>query len=493
MISSLALLHAIPAILAYGLVFLLLLILVLILWQIGKDKLDLSSKIAVIICVVFTFIIIYEGIVAGNFHIPSLISIIVECVFIVGVVVAFIGVYGSYKKITSKEHQTESDIRKRQGLKLLTSHLIALFMAAIPFILERWGLLYKVFPDMSYGGDQNVIPFVNASMRVTFFLTMFIFLTDNILQRLASDIYTYGDVKDLDKFCLYLRSFSVDQNKEEKLICKMTRNLYPVYAIGDPNKIIQPNGAERIYVTDDIWQEVVKDLSSRCKLILLRLGQTDGALWEITNIFNANLIKKVIFIAYNQEDYISFSKMVLERFNYEMPVLSFDQCVPVGFYFIENNNTFEIKHYGIRKFIDVETMLNSYLQTADDLDREYTDDLELRNHNIRYMFDKTRIPVQVRKSLNWGIISPLVNMRHWSFFVWGLFLLCAVLSVSLHTLIPIFVFCLLAFLFGNRIEWAAGGWGSPELFIRHQKREAKLMWLSTFLGFVYSMIYILLS
>lgn len=296
----------------------------------------------------------------------------------------------------------------------------------------------------------------------------------------------------MDKFCLYLRSFNIDKNKEEKLICKMTRNLYPVYAIGDPNRVLQPNGAERIYVTDEIWQDVVKDLSNRSKLILLRIGQTDGTMWEITNIIDSKLIKKVIFIAYNHNDYHYFTNRINEQMGIRMPIMDSPVKHPIAFYFTDSNTGLTIQPYQIKSGKDVESMLNQYLKVSPELDNEYSQDLDLRNHNLKYMFDKKRIPESVRKSLNWGIISPIVNMRHWSIMVWGIFLLSFILSGFVKTTIPAYCFALVMLILGNRIEWAAGGWSCASLFLRHQRREAKFLWLSFVIGVLYSLIYLVL-
>lgn len=313
------------------------------------------------------------------------------------------------------------------------------------------------------------------------------------MRRLTSDIYVYDDIKDLDKFCLFLRSFSRDRNEEEKLICEMTRNLYPVYAVGDPNKVLQPNGAERIYVSDDVWQDAVKELSNKSKLILLRIGQTEGTTWEIANIINSKLIKKAIFIAYSQEDYDFFSQMISEKLGVMMPSLTFHQGKPIGLYFIDDDTTLKVEHHEISKKSDVENMLNQYLKVTPELDKEYSLDLDLRRHNLKYMFDKSRIPESVRKSLNWGVVSPVVNMRHWSLLLWLLLAISIVFSVIMRSRIPIIVFILLSFLLGNRIEWAAGGWSSATMFLRHQKREAIFLWMSAIVGHLYSIIYLLLS
>lgn len=444
----------------------------------------------------FFIVAIAGGAIAksSSLHAPAFPIVVIEGLFIFFIAICFIIAIYSYKSVVVKQHKTDDDIKKRQKLIRGISYLLAISLTSVPFLLDSWGV--NIFPSLEptyYTTQEEVyLKFINAGVKASLVITIAVFFADNILNRIASEIYIYDDVKDLDNFCLYLRSFNIDKNKEEKLICKMTRNLYPVYAIGDPNKVLQPNGAERIYVTDEIWQDAVKDLSQRSNLILLRIGQTEGTMWEIANIINSNLIKKVIFIAYNQGDYNYFADKVKDRIGITMPSMDFSTKNPNAFYFIEDNESMVVKQYRIAKGRDVEFMLNEYLKTSPELDKKYSSDLDLRGHNLKYMFDNSKIPKAVRKSLNWGIISPIVNMRHWSITVWGIFVLFLILSGLTRSYIPAYTFAFIMLLLGNRIEWAAGGWSGASLFLRHQRREAKFLWLSFALGVLYSILYLVL-
>ena len=444
----------------------------------------------------FFIVAIAGGAIAksSSLHAPAFPIVVIEGLFLFFIGICFIIAIYSYKSVVVKQHKTDDDIKKRQKLIRGISYLLAISLTSVPFLLDSWGV--NIFPSLEptyYTTQEEVyLRFINAGVKASLVITIAVFFADNILNRIASEIYIYDDIKDLDNFCLYLRSFNIDRNKEEKLICKMTRNLYPVYAIGDPNKVLQPNGAERIYVTDEIWQDAVKDLSQRSNLILLRIGQTDGTMWEIANIINSNLIKKVIFIAYNQGDYDYFADKVKDRIGIIMPSMDFSTKNPNAFYFIEDNESMVVKQYRIAKGRDVEFMLNEYLKTSPELDKNYSSDLDLRGHNLKYMFDNSKIPEAVRKSLNWGIISPIVNMRHWSITVWGIFVLFLILSGLTRSYIPAYTFAFIMLLLGNRIEWAAGGWSGASLFLRHQRRESKFLWLSFALGVLYSILYLVL-
>lgn len=401
----------------------------------------------------------------------------------------------SYRSILKKEKKSTTDIIWRKKLINSTSYLIAITFLSSPYILNSFGCHFILNIDTSSLYDiqmDGIIRFIESGARCAVIMTIIIFFADNIFKRIASDIFTIDDTKLLNKFCLYLRSFDSDSNAEEKSICSVFRNLFPIYAVGDPNKILQPNGAERIYLTDDSWKATVLDLSLRSKIILLRIGQTDGTLWEISNIISANLFEKVVFLVYNQPDYDYFTNIAVASLNVSMPTLDFSGKRPIAFFFYRNaQNILEVDHRIIRKTKDIEKCLNCFYDYKPDLYKDYAQDIETRKHPLKYIFDKERIPKSVRKSLNWGFISPIVNMRHWPILIWALLFISFLASALIKNAFPMLLFIIAILLLGNRIEWNAVGWSCPELFIRHQKREARLLWVSFGLGILFSIFYII--
>lgn len=470
-----------------------------------KYILDRKKHVIFTFCLIVFFVcIVYHW--KDQLVFPGTVWVIVQTITILSLLALFSRLANSYNEVVAKEKKSEEDIKKRKKLISRLTYLIALSSTVIPFFLNSWGveIIGNLDPTPYTSYFSKVTTFVDNAKVWCVSMTMVVFLADNILNRMATPISCVDDVKDIKKFCLYLRSFNTDSNKEEKLICKVARRLYPVYAIGDPNKIMQPNGAERIYVTDEKWKDVVKELSTKSKLVLLRIGQTDGTMWEIRNLIEAQLVYKTIFIAYDEEDYRYFSEKVLDILGLDIMGLEFNTKKPIAF-FLDSTNCIRMRE--ISGEWDVESLINEYLSCTPELDEEYAQDLELRQHNLKYMFDKNRIPDSVRRSLNWGILSPIVNMRHMSWLVWGIFLLTIVLAFEIATvfsivyeslplmlvLSPIYVFLLLMFLYGNRIEWAAGSWSSDTQFLRKQKHEAKLMWVSVILSVIFSVLYVIID
>jgi hypothetical protein len=55
----------------------------------------------------------------------------------------------------------------------------------------------------------------------------------------------------------------------------------PVLAIGDPREKMPELGAARLYVGHDAWQAKVEELLAGAQLVVLRIGLTEGVLWEL--------------------------------------------------------------------------------------------------------------------------------------------------------------------------------------------------------------------
>lgn len=100
------------------------------------------------------------------------------------------------------------------------------------------------------------------------------------------------DIKD-NPYILYLRSFNDDAETdkpqlvdriafytEEEILVISLKKLGKAVAIGRPGEKAPPLGAKRIYVSDEQWQDKVQELSADARLVIFRLGETEGLKWE---------------------------------------------------------------------------------------------------------------------------------------------------------------------------------------------------------------------
>jgi hypothetical protein len=79
---------------------------------------------------------------------------------------------------------------------------------------------------------------------------------------------------------LVLKGIQLRSQTHEESVADVLRSIGPVVAIGRPGEPMPELGAHRMYVADDRWQDEVKMLMNRARLVVLRLGASPGLKWE---------------------------------------------------------------------------------------------------------------------------------------------------------------------------------------------------------------------
>jgi hypothetical protein len=88
---------------------------------------------------------------------------------------------------------------------------------------------------------------------------------------------------------------------EEEYWTTALTKIGPPVAIGTPGK--RPfRGAARIYVSDDRWQETVRELAAEAALVVILGGVTQGLQGEVTYVTHSLPRSKVIFLLPNDPD-----------------------------------------------------------------------------------------------------------------------------------------------------------------------------------------------
>ena len=400
----------------------------------------------------------------------SIFLLLCSCLLIICFLFSVFQIYN----ISRLAEKTKSNIIRR---KVLVGRLGYLVTFATSFFVV--GIAFTSLIDSEY--SVSVPMWIQNTSKFAFFATMAIVLIDGLISKICSPIYTVEQIKDIDDFNLYLRSFDADNThkKDEEFICRTFNHLFPTYAIGDPNSLLQPYGADRIYATDDEWQEAVSSLMSKSKLIIVRCGLTNGTLWEIDKIFSTPYVKKSVFIVDNKEILnILLSKISDYGIKITRPELNINNSQFALYLYQLNNNEWGLVVKEFRKESDVESFINEILKLNPHVNKEYSKKIEIRHSSFRIIFSKD-IPKSVRQSLNWGILSPLINMRHWPLVYWAIFIGLTIIScLAFKSIIPAYIIVLLPFIVGNRIEWTQIPSSSPEMFLKKQRREATIMWTS---------------
>ena len=107
-------------------------------------------------------------------------------------------------------------------------------------------------------------------------------------------------------YAVYLRNFSLEKHRSfrsvENDLCDFLKKGIPVFAIGDPYETISKIGAERLYASDDDWENMIVDLITHSKMIIIRPSGSKGCLIEIKHIVNLGLLNKCLFLISSKEE-----------------------------------------------------------------------------------------------------------------------------------------------------------------------------------------------
>jgi hypothetical protein len=117
---------------------------------------------------------------------------------------------------------------------------------------------------------------------------------------------------------LYLRSFDDDQRSsrtkgnltEEELLVHLMGHFGPVMAVGRPGEAIRPVGAQRVYLRDADWQQVVEDLIRRARLVVMRTGRTSGLQWELSRALEALQPEQLIVVVDDKKELRGFLQLI---------------------------------------------------------------------------------------------------------------------------------------------------------------------------------------
>jgi len=80
---------------------------------------------------------------------------------------------------------------------------------------------------------------------------------------------------------------------EEFLGKEISARIGPFVGLGNPTDRLPPPGATREYAADELWRERFADLSGSASCIILSVGQSDNLQWELAQIRQAGINRKL--------------------------------------------------------------------------------------------------------------------------------------------------------------------------------------------------------
>ena len=97
--------------------------------------------------------------------------------------------------------------------------------------------------------------------------------------------------------------------REQDAMASIMAEIGPYVAIGKPRELLPELGAARTYVSDDEWQDKIREWVTRARLVIVRAGATEGLRWEVGELVSrANPTRLLVILPPRAEHYEAFRK-----------------------------------------------------------------------------------------------------------------------------------------------------------------------------------------
>ena len=107
----------------------------------------------------------------------------------------------------------------------------------------------------------------------------------------------------------FLFHFLISGASEEEQLVKVLKPYGRVIAVGDPTEVLPRVGADRLYLPIEGWQEPVRALMAKARLVVLALGIGKGTVWELVEAMTTLPPERLILLVpMDEEDYEAFRR-----------------------------------------------------------------------------------------------------------------------------------------------------------------------------------------
>lgn len=294
--------------------------------------------------------------------------------------------------------------------------------------------------------------------------------------------YTSDIVSELDELCLYLRPFDLTaKNKSywaydyigipeslEKLLCgELNNKIAKTFCIGDPNTAVPTTiSSSTIYASDAEWTSVVEELCSKSKVIVLRVMDTEGCIWELKHCVNKHINQTIFLLSDNKQ--LELLREYLDEKNLELPNIEIkkDKCIAL-YVDYEQNRWCQIV---LNRKKDIQNLINNYINSHNNIKKE------IQKRNMLKSLIKE--PFKIKTNFEWShcfsfLFQPFwyVIFNRWSKLWIGICVLYNLAFLILCFFIDNLIVALCAFIvafivwlwLAPRISIAKNFWGTEKL------------------------------
>lgn len=237
------------------------------------------------------------------------------------------------KRIQESEN-IERAIRVRKKYKIVR-YLSLLIFFVINFIAS--------FIVQTYKADNiNWVSIIMSTITTTLLAYV---LAGGIYSHKEFNPISFLTVKDFEKlggkYSLFLRGFNVDNYSSkqdvsiikghqfsEYTLARLMAKGSPLFAVGMTKELTSPEGAKRIYLSDDAWKDDVHELMQHAAAIYILVNGKESCVWEIEQ--SMALLEKTCFIVDDLAQYEIVKMKIGDK--YCLPnLLSIDVPTPLAF------------------------------------------------------------------------------------------------------------------------------------------------------------------
>jgi hypothetical protein len=211
---------------------------------------------------------------------------------------------------------------------------IAGFTWEVLCIALAWSLAFATIPAMllwvvggSYPSSLLWLAFWSY-IALTYKLTGW--LSNKYRERQRKTLINAQDLLKRDErpYVLYLRPFKDDEitsrllnlSTEEQELATAIHEIGPFVAFGEPGEASPDPGAARMYVEYAGWQSKVKASMAGARLVVARVGNTDGFWWEmITAVDVVGPERLLLLVPDDKNVYEEFREKAVKLFPHQLP------------------------------------------------------------------------------------------------------------------------------------------------------------------------------
>ena len=294
--------------------------------------------------------------------------------------------------------------------------------------------------------------------------------------------YYRTDVIDkIDDLCLYLRPFASDAQLDlnwksgtlEKVLCgKFNKLVAQCYCIADPNSAMPTTlSTSGIYASDAEWKDAVGTLADKSKVILLRVMDTEGCLWEMGQCVSKHL-EKTIFLV-NDSKYFDILKRFIAERGFDVPeVTIINKKSFIALFYCNGRWCISV----IKNKKDVTFLIDDYLRQHEELDAEIKKKKAFATM-LKAPFKSMEIPnkwmhyITFFFSTAWYMIFnawPITWIYIYVAYIWGV----VVIPIQFFVFNDVGLYLILGFLF---LTFLPAAWLAPRISMAFNKSGSKYL------------------